>query len=199
MANVNKARRFTKQEMQAAFRHYQVTEQDGGFGLFPTNRRVQGDEVLLYPQEVPVDRYGVPIDLTTTWMVVPAELERIFQWKFGGKWALVRLGELSWIDPEMAALKLVDPLEATHMQVEILWDLEQAGNDKNLSRGEMPHWMCYRYRHTCENDPHQGGDFYMIDLTSPCLRRQSAVEDLWLRLALEHEERMKVGGKPWKK
>jgi len=133
MANVNKARRFTKQEMQAAFRHYQVTEQDGGFGLFPTNRRAQGDEVLLYPQEVPVDRYGVPIDLTTTWMVAPAELERIFQWKFGGKWALVRLGELSWIDPEMAALKLVDPLEATHMQVAILWQRDAALDVLSLS------------------------------------------------------------------
>ena len=189
MAQMAQSRRLTMQDMQRAFRQYRVMELDGDYGLFPTNCRVQGNEMLLHPLDVPIDRYGTPIDLTTTSMVDPLELERIFQWRFGGKWALVRLGVLSWFDPETAVLKLTAPLDATHMQVQILWNPECRGTN-SLMRGNKPSWMCYRYRHTCKNDPRQGSDFYMIDLCSPILWDRSDLEDFQLRLAEGYEKRM---------
>lgn len=202
MANSSKmaqCRRFTKTEMQSLFRHYSVTEQDGEFWLYPTNRRTQGDEVLLYPSEAPVTRCGTLIDLTTTWMVNPAELEDIFQWKFNGQWALVRLGELFWPEPELAAFRLVEPLEATHMQVQILWNQGRAGRLAPFDRKERPHWLCHSYRYTCENEPQQGSDFYLIDLTDPFCERLTELDELRLQLAIDYDERMKVGGKSWKK
>lgn len=188
-------RKFSLTEMQQMFRHYSVAEQDGEFWLYPTNRRAQGEEVLVYPSEAPVTRCGTLIDLTTTWMVNPAELERIFQWKFNGQWALVRLGELFWPDAELTAFRLVDPLEATHMQIQVLWGQGRYGQLASTTQARKPQWMCHSYRYTCDNDSQQGSDFYLVDLNDVFCKRRPELDDLRLRLAIDYEERMKVGGK----
>ena len=182
------SRKFTRAELQRQFRHYNVTEWgdgaewNGEFVFAPKNRCSMGDEVLLLPSMMPVDLYGAPVDLTTTQLVDPKELEQIFQMQFNGHWALVRLGELVWLDSEQPALRLTSPKAATHMQVQVVWNGKCCGRP-DLGQQQLPlRWLTYGYRRECENDPTHGSDFYMFELSDPELEQEGALERLRQRL-----------------
>lgn len=189
MANPKiESRTFTRAELQRQFRHYNVTEWgdgaewNGEFVFAPKNRCSMGDEVLLLPSMMPVDLYGAPVDLTTTQLVDPKELEQIFQMQFNGHWALVRLGELVWLDSEQPALRLTSPKAATHMQVQVVWNGKCCGRP-DLGQQQLPlRWLTYGYRRECENDPTHGSDFYMFELSDPELEQEGALERLRQRL-----------------
>lgn len=189
MANPKiESRTFTRAELQRQFRHYNVTEWgdgaewNGEFVFAPKNRCSMGDEVLLLPSMMPVDLYGAPVDLTTTQLVDPKELEQIFQMQFNGHWALVRLGELVWLDSEQPALRLTSPKAATHMQVQVVWNGKCCGRP-DLGQQQLPlRWLTYGYRRECENDPTHGSDFYMFELSDPELEQEGTLERLRQRL-----------------
>lgn len=192
------SRKFTRAELQRQFRHYNVTEWgdgvewNGEFVFAPKNRRSMGDEVLLFPSTPPVNSYGEPVDLTTTQIVDLKELEQIFQLQLNGRWALVRFGELVWLDPEQPALRLTSPKDATHMQVQVVWNGMCCGRP-DLGNQQLPlRWLVYGYRRECENDPNHGTDFYMFELSDPEFDQTGALEHLRQRMMVNYSKRTGV-------
>lgn len=183
------SRRVTKTELQQAYPKYTIMEGVNKFFFYPEDEHVQGPDILVVSRDVPTDRSGRLVDLTSTQLADYNVLERIYGIEFRGDWALVRFGEMQWFGPGRKAFKLMSPTLAPQVQLQILWREYQGRPDMPQLISDYYPWMRQFQRYENPTDKSLGSDFYLLDLVGLPEEKQNSVAIFRWRLMADWEQR----------